>query len=115
MFHRTFDHCFSHGQYRQALGIVIETRRLDVSKRAVASGKQTYVEICGFLYQVGKLTRHLYQSLAGSLKGPDVANGVPRGTACQPEMVGLLVLMHLALSHIPVPLPRLQGQGRDRA
>ena len=68
-----------------------------------------------FLYQVGKLTRHLYQSLAGSLKGPDVANGVPRGTACQPEMVGLLVLMHLALSHIPVPLPRLQGQGRDRA
>ena len=35
---RMFDKCFSHGQYRQALGIAIETRRLNVFERAVTEG-----------------------------------------------------------------------------
>ena len=32
---RMFDRCFQHGQYRQALGIAIETRRLDIFERAI--------------------------------------------------------------------------------
>ena len=41
---RMFDRCFQHGQYRQALGIAIETRRLDVFERAV-SGDQSDREV----------------------------------------------------------------------
>ena len=33
---RMFDRCFEHGQYRQALGIAIETRRLDIFERAIS-------------------------------------------------------------------------------
>jgi 26S proteasome regulatory subunit N2 len=44
-----FEHCLSHGQYRKALGIALETRRLDVFKRAVAFGDQTDTEICDML------------------------------------------------------------------
>jgi len=33
---RMFDRCFQHGQYRQALGIAIETRRLDIFERAIS-------------------------------------------------------------------------------
>ena len=32
---KMFDRCFQHGQYRQALGIAIETRRLDIFERAI--------------------------------------------------------------------------------
>ena len=45
---RMFDRCFQHGQYRQALGIAIETRRLDVFERAV-SGDQSDREV-GFWF-----------------------------------------------------------------
>ena len=41
---RMFDRCFQHGQYRQALGIAIETRRLDVFEKAV-SGDQSDREV----------------------------------------------------------------------
>ena len=41
---RMFDRCFQHGQYRQALGIAIETRRLDVFEKAV-SGEQSDREV----------------------------------------------------------------------
>jgi len=34
---RMFERCFEHGQFRQALGIAIETRRLDIFKRAIES------------------------------------------------------------------------------
>lgn len=32
---RMFDRCFAHGQYKQALGIALETRRLDVFKKSI--------------------------------------------------------------------------------
>ena len=42
---RMFDRCFQHGQYRQALGIAIETRRLDVFEKAVSAGDQSDREV----------------------------------------------------------------------
>ena len=33
---RMFERCFQHGQYRQALGIAIETRRLDIFEQAIS-------------------------------------------------------------------------------
>ena len=44
---RMFERCFQHGQYRQALGIAIETRRLDVFEKAV-SGDQSDREVSSF-------------------------------------------------------------------
>jgi len=32
---RMFDRCFAHGQYKQALGIALETRRLDIFKKSI--------------------------------------------------------------------------------
>lgn len=32
---RMFDRCFEHGQYRQAIGIALETRRMDVFEKAI--------------------------------------------------------------------------------
>ena len=32
---RMFDRCFDHKQYRQALGIALETRRLDMFEKAI--------------------------------------------------------------------------------
>jgi 26S proteasome regulatory subunit N2 len=48
---RMFDRCFQHGQYRQALGIAIETRRLDVFEKAV-SGEQSDREVKLFAFKV---------------------------------------------------------------
>jgi len=45
---KMFDRCFQHGQHRQALGIAIETRRLDVFERAV-SGDRPDAEVCDML------------------------------------------------------------------
>ena len=39
-----FSRCFEHGQYRQALGIAIETKRIDVFERAV-TGELTDVQV----------------------------------------------------------------------
>ncbi len=39
-----FCRCFEHGQYRQALGIAIETKRIDVFERAV-TGELTDVQV----------------------------------------------------------------------
>ena len=52
---RMFDRCFQHGQYRQALGIAIETRRLDVFERAV-SGDQSDREVKVFCFHPGSLS-----------------------------------------------------------
>ena len=58
---RMFGRCFSHGQYRQALGIAIETRRLDVFKRAVASGDQTDGQICDMVSYAFRVVMSLIQ------------------------------------------------------
>ncbi len=42
-----FCRCFEHGQYRQALGIAIETKRIDVFERAV-TGELTDVQVWTF-------------------------------------------------------------------
>jgi hypothetical protein len=42
-----FCRCFEHGQYRQALGIAIETKRIDVFERAV-TGELTDVQVGTF-------------------------------------------------------------------
>jgi hypothetical protein len=41
--------CFEHGQYRQALGIAIETKRIDVFERAV-TGDLTDVQVITVQY-----------------------------------------------------------------
>jgi len=57
---RMFDRCFQHGQYRQALGIAIETRRLDVFERAV-SGDQSDREVCDMLSYAFRVVMSLIQ------------------------------------------------------
>jgi len=57
---RMFDRCFQHGQYRQALGIAIETRRLDVFERAV-SGDRPDSEVCDMLSYAFRVVMSLIQ------------------------------------------------------
>jgi len=57
---RMFDRCFQHGQYRQALGIAIETRRLDVFERAV-SRDQSDREVCDMLSYAFRVVMSLIQ------------------------------------------------------
>jgi len=58
---RMFDRCFEHGQYRQALGIAIETRRLDVFERAVA-GDLPDSQVCDMLSYAFRVVMSLIQS-----------------------------------------------------
>jgi len=53
--------CFQHGQYRHALGIAIETRRLDVFEKAVG-GEQTDAEVCDMLSYAFRVVMSLIQS-----------------------------------------------------
>jgi 26S proteasome regulatory subunit N2 len=57
---RMFDRCFQHGQHRQALGIAIETRRLDVFERAV-SGDRPDSEVCDMLSYAFRVVMSLIQ------------------------------------------------------
>merc|ERR1719228_769859 len=58
---RMFDRCFEHGQYRQALGIAIETRRLDIFERAVA-GDLPDSQVCDMLSYAFRVVMSLIQS-----------------------------------------------------
>jgi len=55
-----FARCFQHGQHRQALGIAIETRRLDVFEKAVG-GEQTDAEVCDMLSYAFRVVMSLIQ------------------------------------------------------
>jgi len=57
---RMFDRCFQHGQYRQALGIAIETRRLDVFERAVTEGLPDN-QVCDMLSYAFRVVMNLIQ------------------------------------------------------
>jgi len=57
---RMFDKCFQHGQYRQALGIAIETRRLDVFERAVTEGLPDE-QVCDMLSYAFRVVMSLIQ------------------------------------------------------
>jgi len=58
---RMFDRCFQHGQYRQALGIAIETKRLDVFERAVAGDLPDSL-VCDMLSYAFRVVMSLIQS-----------------------------------------------------
>lgn len=58
---RMFDRCFEHGQYRQALGIAIETKRIDVFERAV-TGELTDVQVCDMLHYAFRVVMNLIQN-----------------------------------------------------
>lgn len=58
---RMFDRCFEHGQYRQALGIAIETKRIDVFERAV-TGDLTDVQVCDMLNYAFRVVMNLIQN-----------------------------------------------------
>jgi len=58
---RMFDRCFEHGQYRQALGIAIETKRLDVFERAVAGDLPDSL-VCDMLSYAFRVVMSLIQS-----------------------------------------------------
>lgn len=36
---RMFERCFTEGQFKQAIGIALETRRLDVVEKAILKGR----------------------------------------------------------------------------
>jgi len=57
---RMFDRCFKHGQYRQALGIAIETKRLDVFERAVTEGLPDD-QVCDMLSYAFRVVMNLIQ------------------------------------------------------
>jgi len=57
---RMLDKCFLHGQYRQALGIAIETRRLDVFERAVTE-KLPDEQVCDMLRYAFRVVMSLIQ------------------------------------------------------
>jgi len=57
---RMFDKCFQHGQYRQALGIAIETRRLDIFERAVTEGLPDD-QVCDMLSYAFRVVMSLIQ------------------------------------------------------
>jgi len=59
---RMFERCFAHGQYRQALGIAIETRRLDVFKRAIESSDINDSQKCDMLSFAFRVVMNLIQS-----------------------------------------------------
>ena len=59
---RMFERCFAHGQYRQALGIAIETRRLDIFKRAIESSDMTDSQKCDMLSFAFRVVMNLIQS-----------------------------------------------------
>lgn len=58
---RMFDRCFEHGQYRQALGIAIETKRQDIFERAV-TGDLTDAQICDMLGYAFRVVMNLIQN-----------------------------------------------------
>jgi len=58
---RMFDRCFQHGQYRQALGIAIETRRLDIFERAI-KGDLPDSQKCDMLSYAFRVVMSLIQS-----------------------------------------------------
>jgi len=58
---RMFDRCFEHAQYRQALGIAIETKRIDIFQRAV-TGDLTDAQICDMLGYAFRVVMNLIQN-----------------------------------------------------
>jgi len=58
---RMFDRCFEHGQYRQALGIAIETKRQDIFERVV-TGDLTDAQICDMLGYAFRVVMNLIQN-----------------------------------------------------
>jgi 26S proteasome regulatory subunit N2 len=58
---RMFDRCFEHGQYRQALGIAIETKRMDIFEKAV-TGKLTDEQVCDMLGYAFRVVMNLIQN-----------------------------------------------------
>ncbi|XP_023322822.1 26S proteasome non-ATPase regulatory subunit 1 [Eurytemora carolleeae] len=58
---RMFDRCFEHGQYRQALGIAIETKRMDIFERAV-TGKLSDEQVCDMLGYAFRVVMNLIQN-----------------------------------------------------
>ncbi|UYV60263.1 PSMD1 [Cordylochernes scorpioides] len=54
---RMFDRCFEAGQYKQAIGIALETRRMDVFKKAILSSD----DVTGMLLYSSKVTMSLIQ------------------------------------------------------
>merc|ERR1712142_531050 len=58
---RMFDRCFEHKQYRQAVGIAIETRRLDIFERAVAGDLPDSL-VCDMLSYAFRVVMSLIQS-----------------------------------------------------
>ena len=59
---RMFERCFDHGQFRQALGIAIETRRLDIFKRAIESTDMSDSQKCDMLSFAFRVVMSLIQS-----------------------------------------------------
>merc|ERR1719420_2685714 len=58
---RMFDRCFEHKQYRQAVGIAIETKRLDIFERAVAGDLPDSL-VCDMLSYAFRVVMSLIQS-----------------------------------------------------
>jgi len=80
---RMFDRCMNHGQFKQALGIAIETKRMDVFERAIlSSNDQNFInDMLSYAFRVvmgllqnrtyrGELLRHLVKLYKG-LTTPD--------------------------------------------
>jgi len=58
---RMFERCFEHGEYRQALGIAIETKRLDIFERAI-TGDKTETQACEMLGYAFRVVMNLIQN-----------------------------------------------------
>ena len=59
---RMFERCFQHGQFRQAVGIAIETRRLDIFQRAISQTDVGDREKCDMLSYAFRVVMSLIQS-----------------------------------------------------
>jgi len=58
---RMFERCFEHREYRQALGIAIETKRLDIFERAI-TGDKTETQACEMLGYAFRVAMNLIQN-----------------------------------------------------
>jgi 26S proteasome regulatory subunit N2 len=59
---RMFERCFEHGEYRQALGIAIETKRLDIFDRAITGADKTDAQVCEMLGYAFRVVMNLIQN-----------------------------------------------------
>lgn len=59
---RMFERCFEHGEYRQALGIAIETKRLDIFERAITCDTKTEPQVCEMLGYAFRVSMNLIQN-----------------------------------------------------